>query len=116
MLKMIDVLEHTLVQNFTSSLHSKMGSFDHQLNQGILNASELQLTNVINAFFIENDVLEVAHALDISPERIQSIQAGAALNQENLSDTAKLVALCLALETNALNTVEIADSLQDYPM
>jgi len=38
------------------------------------------------------------------------------MKKENIADTAKIVALCLALETNALDQVEIADSLEDYPI
>lgn len=116
MLKMTDVLEHNLVQNFTHSLTSHISNFDEQLNQGILNASALQIQTAISTFFIENDANEVAQALDITPDRLHAIQTGAALSNENLNDTAKLVALCLALETNALAQVEIAECLQDYPM
>ena len=78
--------------------------------------SALQIQTAISTFFIENDANEVAQALDITPDRLHAIQTGAALSNENLNDTAKLVALCLALETNALAQVEIAECLQDYPM
>jgi hypothetical protein len=36
--------------------------------------------------------------------------------QDNLNDTAKVIALCLALETDALEQVNISQCLQDYPM
>lgn len=116
MLKMIDVLDQNLVQNFKCALTSTTTNFDEQFNQGILNAPELQLHRVLNSFLLEYNPLEVAHALDISAERIQAIQSGTTLNHENINDTAKVVALCLALETNTLANVEIADSLQDYPI
>ena len=122
MLKMSDVLEHHLVQNLSHALNSSTASsvatieVDDLLNQAILNASELQLQNAISAFLIDNDVLELAHALDISPENIQAMQSGDLLNHDKLHDTAKVVALCLALETNTLETVEIAECLTDYPM
>ena len=116
MLKMIDVLEPNLVQNFKYALTSPTPHFDEQLNQGILNAPELQLHHALNSFLLEHNPLEVADALDISPERIQAIQSGKTLSHENLNDTAKVVALCLALETNTLANVEVADSLQDYPI
>lgn len=116
MLKMIDVLEHNLVQNFKYAITSPTTNFDEQLNQGILNASELQLHNVLASFLLQHNPLEIAYALDISPERIQAIQSGAALSHENLNDTVKVVALCLALETDTLANVNIADSLQDYPI
>ncbi len=122
MLKMSDVLEHHLVQNFAHALNSSTSSsvatieVDELLNQAILNASELPLQNAISAFLIDNDALELAHALDISPENIQAMQSGDVLNHDYLHDTAKVVALCLALETNTLETVEIAECLTDYPM
>lgn len=122
MLKISDVLEQHLVQHVTHALTSPSSSSlanveaDELLNQAILNASELQLQNAISAFFIDHDALEFAHALDISPENIQAIQSGDALNQDNLHDTAKVVALCLALETNALDQVEVSECLIDYPM
>lgn len=116
MLKMIDVLEQHLVQNFKYALTSSTSNFDDQLSQGILNAPELQLHHALSSFLLEHNPLEVAHALDISPERIQAIQSGAALSHENINDTAKVVALCLALETDTLAQVDIADSLQDYPI
>lgn len=116
MLKMIDVLEQNLVQNFKYALTSPTTNFDEQLNQGILNAPELQLHHALASFLLEHNPLEVAHALDISPDRIQAIQSGTALSHENIDDTAKVVALCLALETDTLFSVDIADSLKDYPI
>lgn len=40
MLKMIDVLEQSLVQNFTHSLNSHTSQFDELFNQGILNTAD----------------------------------------------------------------------------
>ncbi|HRO78261.1 MAG TPA: hypothetical protein PLA93_06010 [Acinetobacter towneri] len=113
MLKMMDVLEHNLVQNFSHSLNQASDQLDELLN---LNTSEEQLRNVMSAFFKREDALEAAQALDICQEDLQSLQAGLALKDEHLCDTAKIVALCLALETDSLAQVEIPDCLQDYPM
>ena len=38
------------------------------------------------------------------------------LKAEYLSDTLKIAALCLALETNALEQLDIAEPLQDFPI
>lgn len=117
MLKMIDVLEQSLVQNFTHSLHSHTRQFDELFNQGILNTSDSALQNVVVNFFNRADAIEAAKALDISADRIAALQAGVALKDDQyLADTAKIVALCLALETNSLEQVEVSDCLQDYPM
>lgn len=51
MLKMIDVLEQQLVQNFKYALTSSTSNFDDQLSQGILNAPELQLHHALSSFF-----------------------------------------------------------------
>ena len=104
MLKMIDVLEHNLVQNFSHSLNQASDQLNELLNQSILNTSEEQLRNVMSAFFKREDALEAAQALDICQEDL------------HLCDTAKIVALCLALETDSLAQVEIPDCLLDYPM
>lgn len=116
MLKMSDVLEQNLVQNFKCALTSPTINFEEELNQGILNASKLQLNNVIASFLLEHSPLELAQALDIHPDHIQAIQTDAALSRELLNDTAKVVALCLALETDVLESVYIPESLQDYPV
>lgn len=116
MLKMIDVLAQNLVQNFNHALSTPSEQLDELLNQGILNTSEDQLRNAMAAFFDREDALEVAQALDIPQEDLHALQAGLALKDENLSETAKIVALCLALETDSLAQVEVSDCLQDYPM
>ena len=110
MLKMIDVLDQRLVQNFTQALQSPTPQFEEQLDQGILNASDLELNHAVTA-------IEAAQALDISADRIQALQLGASFKDEQyLADLKKIVTLCLALETDALEQVEVFDSLQDYPM
>jgi hypothetical protein len=115
MLKMIDVLEQSLVQNFTHSLNSHTSQFDELFNQGILNTADSALQNVVVNFFNRADAIESAQALDISADRIQVLQTGVALKDEQyLADTAKIVALCLALETDALAHLDISDGLQDF--
>lgn len=117
MLKMTDVLEQSLVQNFTHGFSStSVSQLDEQLNQSILNASDHALKNLINDFFQRPDALQTAHDLDISAEGIHALQQGVALKAEYLTETAKIAALCLALETNALHQIDIADSLHDFPM
>lgn len=117
MLKMIDVLEQSLVQNFTHSLNTHTSQFDELFNQGILNASDSALQKAVVSFFNRADAIESAQALDISAERIQALQTGTALKDDQyLADTAKIVALCLALETDTLTQLEISDCLQDFPV
>ena len=116
MLKMVDVLEQNVVQNFTHSLNQASDQLDELLNQSILNTSEEQLRTAISAFFKREDAMLAAAALDICQEDLHALQAGLALKEEHLSDTAKIVALCLALETDSLTQVEVSDCLQDYPM
>ena len=109
MLKMTDVLSHSLVQNFTQGFSSlSAAQLDEQLNQSILNA--------VAAFFERPDALQSASALDISLDAIQALKQGIALKAEYLSDTLKIAALCLALETNALEQLDIAEPLQDFPI
>lgn len=115
MIKMIDVLEQNLVQNFIHSLSAQTEHLD-ELIEGILKASDRDVTDAINDFLNINNASDLAQALDIQQERIEAIQSGLAMKKENIADTAKIVALCLALETNALDQVEIADSLEDYPI
>lgn len=115
MIKMIDVLEQNLVQNFIHSLSAQTEHLD-ELIEGILKASDRDVSNAINDFLNINNASDLAQALDIQQERIVAIQSGLAMKKENIADTAKIVALCLALETNALDQVEIADSLEDYPI
>jgi bacterioferritin (cytochrome b1) len=115
MIKMIDVLEHNLVQNFIHSLSAQTEHLD-ELIEGILQTSHPDVTDAINNFLNLNNTSELAEALDIQQDRIEAIQSGLAMKKENIADTAKIVALCLALETNALDQVDIADSLEDYPI
>ena len=100
MLKMIDVLDQNLVQNFINSLSTQTEHLD-ELIEGILNTSNHDFDNVMNQFFTTNNAQEIAQALDINQDRLQAIQTGFAMQQEYIADTAKIVALCLALETNA---------------
>ncbi|MBI0393582.1 hypothetical protein [Acinetobacter bereziniae] len=115
MIKMIDVLEQNLVQNFIHSLSAQTEHLD-ELIEGILKASDRDVADAINDFLNINNASDLAQALDIQQERIEAIQSGLAMKKENIADTAKIVALCLALETKALDQVEIADSLEDYPI
>ena len=117
MLKMIDVLEQNLVQNFSDSLCSDADHSEAQFHQKLREMSEIDLANIVSVFFLNDQAADIAQALDISAQSLQDIQAGAELKAENLlATTAKIVAYCLAIETDALNRVEIADCLQDYPM
>ena len=117
MLKMIDVLEHNLVQNFSRSLNTHSAQFDVLFRDGILNAPDNALQNTVARFFAQEDAIATAQALDITLENIQNLQSGLALKEAtSLADTAKIVALCLALETNALAQLEIPDALHDFPM
>ncbi|MEG0483313.1 MAG: hypothetical protein RR575_06560 [Acinetobacter sp.] len=115
MLKMIDVLDQNLVQNFINSLSAQTEHLDEFI-EGILKTSNHDFDHVIQQFFETNDAQEIAQALDINQDRLQAIQTGFAMQQEYIADTAKVVALCLALETNALKQVDIADSLEGYPV
>ncbi|MFX2258243.1 hypothetical protein V6380_15985 [Acinetobacter variabilis] len=117
MLKMTDVLGKNLVQNFAQALVSSTDLNAEQLNQGILNASDSALKDAIVHFFNQIDATEAAKSLEIPAERIVALQQGIALKDEQyLADTAKVVALCLAMETGSLDQVEVYDCLQDYPM
>lgn len=50
MLKMIDVLEHNLVQNFSHSLNTHSAQFDVLFRDGILNAPDNALQNTVARF------------------------------------------------------------------
>ena len=117
MLKMMDVLEQSLVQNFSDSLFSPAEQCDAQFSQELLNVADIDLQNIVSAFFMRADAADIAHALDIQAETAEAIQAGADLKDEVfMAATAKIVAYCLAVETDAFNQVNVPDSLQDYPM
>lgn len=117
MLNMTDVLGQNLVQNFSNALFHSADLLSEQLNQGILNASDSALKDAVVTFLNRIDVLDAAAALEISAERIESLKQGIALKDEQfIADTLKVVTLCLAMETNTLDQVEISDCLQDYPM
>lgn len=117
MLKMIDVLEQSLVQNFSESIFDNAEHSEVQFHQELLNISDIDLANIMSAFFLNDQAAELAQALDISAETVAEIQAGTNLKDESLIPaTAKIVAYCLAVETDALNQVEISECLQDYPM
>lgn len=120
MLKMSDVLGHDLVQNFPHALTSSIAfdsnlDMDDLISQAILQAPTSALHQAICSFFNEHDAVELAQALDIPTESLEAIQAGE-IHKEQLDDTSKIVALCLALETQTLTQVEIPESIQDYPM
>lgn len=117
MSKMIDVLEHNLVQNFSNALLHSTEALSEQLHQGILNASDSALKEAVVAFFHRMSADEAAQALEIPAERIANLQQGIALKDEQtLADTLKVVTLCLAMETHVLDQVEVSDCLQDYPI
>lgn len=117
MLKMVDVLEQTMVQGFAHALSGSNEQITEQLNQSILNAADADLKAAIIHFFENIDINEAAEALEIPAERISALQQGIQLKDEQyLADTLKIVALGLAMETNSLDKVEIFDCLQDYPM
>lgn len=117
MSKMIDVLEHNLVQNFSNALLHSTDVLTEQLHQGILNASDSALKDAVIAFFNRINADEAAQALEIPVERIANLQQGIALKDEKtLADTLKVVTLCLAMETDVLEQMDVSDSLQDYPI
>ena len=113
--KMSDVLEHSLVQKFVHSLSAQTEHLD-ELIDGILNAPQHDFHHVISSFVADQKTYDFAQALDIQKENLQAIQNGLALKKEHLADTAKIVALCLALETNLLTQLDVAESLKDFPM
>ena len=117
MMKMIDVLGHNIIQHFSHALNVSSNQFDQQLDQQLLNASDAELNDAITAFFNDVNAFETAQALDISIDHIQALQLGLSLKRsEYIEDIKKIAMLCLALETDALFDVEVADSLRDYPI
>ena len=117
MLKMIDVLDQSLVQNFSDSLFNTAEHCEAQFHQDLRDMSDIDLANIVSIFFLNTQATDISQHLDISAEALQQIQAGADLKAESLlPETAKIVAYCLAVETDALDRVEIADCLQDHPM
>lgn len=115
MLKMIDVFEQNTVQNFKHALLHSNDLLSEQLTQSLLTASDSDLKEAFLHFFNTQDALESATALEIPLERINELKAGIALKDEmKLTDTLKVVALCLALETEVLQQIEVSDSLEDY--
>lgn len=117
MLKMTDVLEQDLVQNFSNSLFTASEQVTTLLNEWILKASDQDLKNLIVGFFQRLDSTEIATQLDISEQRIADLQTGISNKDEQfLADAFKIVALGLALETQCLDKIEVSDCLQDYPI
>lgn len=117
MLKMADVIGQKLAQNFSNILHGSSDVLSEQLNQGVLNASDSALSTAFVNFFNQVDAVEATAALGIPAERIDSIRQGLELKTDsNLADTLKVVTLCLAMEHNLLDQIEIFDSLHDFPM
>lgn len=78
------------------------------------NASKLQLNNVITAFLIEHSPLKLAQISNICTDQIQNIQTDAALSRELLINTAKIVALYFTFKSDTLESIYIAESLEDY--
>ena len=115
MSKMIDVLEQSIVQNFKHAVLYSHDFTSEQLYQSILTVPDADLKDAFSHLFSIEDVSEVAAALEIPSERIAEIKAGIALKDEmKLADTAKVVALCLAIETDTLHQIEVSDGLQDF--
>lgn len=113
MILMTDVLDQKLVQNFIHSLSMQNEQYE-ELIEGIMTASNVDFCKAIQHFLSDNNTTELAEALDINHEHIHAIQSGLALAQENIANTAKIVALCLAIETDSLDKVEVSDSLVDF--
>ncbi|WP_173911231.1 hypothetical protein [Acinetobacter sp. Marseille-Q1618] len=113
--KISDVLEHSLVQKFVHSLSAQTEQLDELIN-GLLSAPQPDLNQAIAHFIANQETHNFAYALDIQKENLNAIQNGLALKKENLADTAKIVALCLAMEADTLSQLEVAESLQDFPM
>lgn len=113
--KISDVLEHSLVQNFVVSLSAQTEQLD-EIIDAMLNAPQHDLNQAIVQFIASQESHDFARALDIQKENLNAIQNGLALQKEHLADAAKIVALCLALETNSLKKLNIAESLNDFPM
>lgn len=113
--KMSDVLEHSLVQNFVLSLSAQTEQLD-ELIDAMLNAPQPDLNQAITHFVANQENYDFAHALDIQKENLNAIQNGLALQKEHLADAAKIVALCLVLETNTLPQLNVAESLDGFPM
>lgn len=113
--KISDVLEQSLVQNFVVSLSAQTEQLD-EIIDAMLNAPQHDLNQAIVQFIASQESHDFARALDIQKENLNAIQNGLALQKEHLADAAKIVALCLALETNSLKKLNIAESLNDFPM
>lgn len=113
--KISDVLERSLVQNFVVSLSAQTEQLD-EIIDAMLNAPQHDLNQAIVQFIASQESHDFARALDIQKENLNAIQNGLALQKEHLADAAKIVALCLALETNSLKKLNIAESLNDFPM
>ncbi|QOW46423.1 MULTISPECIES: hypothetical protein [Acinetobacter] len=113
--KISDVLERSLVQNFVVSLSAQTEQLD-EIIDAMLNAPQHDLNQAIVQFIASQESHDLARALDIQKENLNAIQNGLALQKEHLADAAKIVALCLALETNSLKKLNIAESLNDFPM
>ena len=115
MLKISDVLDPKVVQNF-SSFFSQAEQFEQVLSQNLVSTSNTQVLNAISSFLNDYDDVEASTALDISVSDIQSLKNGVALQENHETHASKIIALILAMETDALTNLNIPNSLQDYPM
>ncbi|AXY59799.1 hypothetical protein [Acinetobacter sp. WCHAc010052] len=117
MLKMIDVFGPRLVQHFSSSVSTQPEQFTELLTQSINNAEDADLHKAVSHFFNRQDAVSIADALDINPERVQTLLSATSLKDEMyLEDTTRIITLCLALETDVLHQLEVSDLLEDYPV
>lgn len=117
MFKISDVLTSNLVQNFNHAFaNTPTPRLDEQLQQSILNTPNTELQKLMTHFFQRQDAFDVLHALDIAIEDIAPLQHNSALKSKYLLETTKIVAFYLALENNIFAQLNIADSLNDYPM
>lgn len=117
MSKIIDVLEQSLVQKFSLALTESSEQFTKQLHQSLVNISEIELYNAIRQFCDNMNADDAVQALDLKHSFSDLLDSVENIKQEAfMPDLTKLIALCLAYETDSLNQLDIFQPLQDYPI
>jgi L-lactate utilization protein LutC len=117
MSNIIDVLEQSLVQKFPVALLESSEQFTEQLHKSLADVSDIELYNAIRQFCDNMNAEDAVHALDLKHSFADLLDSADKIKHEDfMSDITKLVALCLAYETDSLTQLDIFQPLQDYPV
>ncbi|MCP0917886.1 hypothetical protein MUB04_15220 [Acinetobacter indicus] len=106
--KLLSVLNNDVVDTVLNDQNAET-SLISEINDRIKSSCEIQLTQVVQRFFLNEDAESTALAFDVNPEHLATLKQGLELKADELLSSTRKILVLVALATHT--TFDMLDSM-----